>query len=957
MDRRGLSTLAVTFLASGCALVGGVDGDFKPLAEATGGAPSATPTCVDGVTNGAETDTDCGGDACSRCAVDQKCGADADCESAYCAGGKCAKPSCTDGIKNGAETGKDCGGGFCEPCKDGEACGAPAQCESLVCTGGKCAPPSCTDGVENGAETAVDCGPSCPCDAGQPCVADAGCKSLLCMGGFCQPANCNDGVPNGTESGVDCGGACPPCADLANCHAGTDCASGVCSTSKCQPPTCGDGVKNGTETGKDCGGTCATPCAVGAGCKTAADCASGVCLLDTCVATTCIDGVKNGGEIAIDCGGGCLCDTGAKCTSAADCKSGVCAGTFCQAPACSDMVKNGGETDKDCGGACPPCAIGKACAAGSDCASGVCAAGACAAPTCMDATRNGAETDVDCGGPVCGKCPPQGGCAVDGDCKGGACIAGTCAPTCSDGVKNQGETDVDCGGPMCGPCVLGKVCAAGSDCASGRCSAGACVAASCSDGLKDGNESDVDCGGPCAPCANAKKCVFDEDCASGGCDTGKCGPWVRAYGTTTAVSPALGVEPDGTVVGSQVVTFPGTDFGGGTMSPPNGQGSRLLLFALSPAGQYLWSKFTETTCEARPLSVRSDKAGNIVTVGGALGSSCDFGGGPLAASPSDLFVAKYSSAGSYVWAKAFGPPQVSGPPGALAMAPNGDVIATGYFAGPTVTFGAFTLTNPTPGSGEGFVVRLAGADGTPLWARAFGAAPNNGGGEAVAVDPAGNVFVTGTFDTSVDFGPPCAPLVGGFQGFVAKLSSTGTCIWAKAAGSTYVESVAADANGDVVVVGQSGNAVTLGGSNVGGPAGIWTVKLHGNDGSYIWANSVPPLFTAPTLPRLALDAAGNAILAGTFPAGTNPDFGGGALMNQGGNDVFVAVYAAASGSHLFSKGFGAAGDDYGLDLAVSPLTGSVLVTGTFQGSVNFGTGPIVAPTPTSVFVLSLGPLP
>jgi hypothetical protein len=109
-------------------------------------------------------------------------------------------------------------------------------------------------------------------------------------------------------------------------------------------------------------------------------------------------------------------------------------------------------------------------------------------------------------------------------------------------------------------------------------------------------------------------------------------------------------------------------------------------------------------------------------------------------------------------------------------------------------------------------------------------------------------------------------------------------------------------------------------------------------------------------PRLALDKANNAILAGAFPSGTSPDFGGGALTNHGGDDIYVAAFASADGAHLFSRGFGGTGEDRGLDVATNPTTGSVVVTGTFQGSVDFGTGAIAAQSPYSLFVLSLGPV-
>ncbi|HVJ19482.1 MAG TPA: discoidin domain-containing protein [Polyangiaceae bacterium] len=97
-----------------------VYGDNNPNCASTG------PTCTDGSKNGSETDVDCGGSTCSKCANDKLCASANDCSSGYCgANGLCAAaPSCTDGIQNGSETGVDCGGS-CPACPT-NTCGSSA---------------------------------------------------------------------------------------------------------------------------------------------------------------------------------------------------------------------------------------------------------------------------------------------------------------------------------------------------------------------------------------------------------------------------------------------------------------------------------------------------------------------------------------------------------------------------------------------------------------------------------------------------------------------------------------------------------------------------------------------------------------------------------------------------------------------------------------------------------------
>jgi alpha-tubulin suppressor-like RCC1 family protein len=90
-------------------------------------------------------------------------------------------------VKNAAETDVDCGGGACGKCADDKACAAASDCVSGVCTANKCVAPACTDTVKNGTESDVDCGGTCSakCALTKQCVADADCGSGHCSGGPC----------------------------------------------------------------------------------------------------------------------------------------------------------------------------------------------------------------------------------------------------------------------------------------------------------------------------------------------------------------------------------------------------------------------------------------------------------------------------------------------------------------------------------------------------------------------------------------------------------------------------------------------------------------------------------------------------------------------------------------------------------------------------------------------------
>jgi len=87
---------------------------------------------------------------------------------------------------------------------------------------------------------------------------------------------------------------------------------------------------------------------------------------------------------------------------------------------------------------------------------------------------------------------------------------------------------------------------------------------------------------------------------------------------------------------------------------------------------------------------------------------------------------------------------------------------------------------------------------------------------------------------------------------------------------------------------------------------------------------------------VAVDGAGNVLLAGRFDL--TVDMGGGVLTSAGGHDIVLAKFDAA-GNHLWSQRFGDANHQYPYDIAVDGA-GNVLLTGRFEGSVDFGGGPL-----------------
>ena len=266
---------------------------------------------------------------------------------------------CEDGVKGGLETDIDCGGGVCGKCAGGKRCNGATDCLSGKCLwdGSKnvCVDPAwCTNGTKDFFETDVDCGGTIcvlRCSPGQKCGGNTDCTTSLCLWdgskNVCvdKTVGCFDSTKSFYETDVDCGGTvcAARCAAGKGCGGNADCTTSLClwsgSKNVCVDKTvgCFNSSKDFYETDVDCGGTvCAARCGPGKGCGGNADCTTSLCLwsgsANVCVdkATGCVNGAKDFYETDVDCGGtvcAARCVKGQKCGSGADCVSGTCSWT------------------------------------------------------------------------------------------------------------------------------------------------------------------------------------------------------------------------------------------------------------------------------------------------------------------------------------------------------------------------------------------------------------------------------------------------------------------------------------------------------------------------------------------------------------------------------------------------------------------------------------------------------
>ena len=262
----------------------------------------------------------------------------------------------------------------------------------------------------------------------------------------------------------------------------------------------------------------------------------------------------------------------------------------------------------------------------------------------------------------------------------------------------------------------------------------------------------------------------------------------------------------------------------------------------------------------------------------------------------------------------------------------------------------------TAGSG-GFITIGSGAVSPPgTWTKQYGDAEDQKAG-AVAINVAGDIALTGSARGTIDFGNiPWTGTATDNDVFVAKLSSEGQSQWSRRFGDSCDQNgsaVALTPTGDVFVAGDFCGKMDFGDTTLEAPSGERDIFVAVIDdiGEDVYSRRLGG--AGPQYARAAaVDAKGNALLVGSFEEAF--DDGSGPVASAGMDDAFV-IKLDPKGKVLWSKRLGGLGADIARAVAVAK-DGNVIVGGSFEGSVDFGGGPIdAAPGHSSAFVLALDP--
>ena len=399
-------------------------------------------------------------------------------------------------------------------------------------------------------------------------------------------------------------------------------------------------------------------------------------------------------------------------------------------------------------------------------------------------------------------------------------------------------------------------------------------------------------------------------------------------------------------------------------------GTEVFISKFDPAGGLVFSTVFGGSSSDEVKAIAIDADGNIIVVGDTFSSDLPVVnaiqpafhrsgcGGEFGGICSDGFVAKIDPTGQRLLFSSY--------LGALGLDEALDVAVDGagniYVTGATnsPTFEGATPLRDFGGTQDAFVAKIPPGGGSFSYFTYLGGSSEESG-NGIAVDAAGNVYVTGV--TSSQNFPTLNPIQARSENFstsafVTKLDPTGSIVYSTYLGGNSQDTglgIGIDSSGSAYVVGftwstnfptanaqqqflRGQNDVFVAKLSPSGSSLVYSTFLGGNSREQLFPD-LQEIFAVPL--DIAVDAAGNAYVSGSTQSNDFPSvfalypFGGGSCLveppippfaTEPCPDAFVTKLDT-TGKLMFSTPIGGSGDDRGRGVAATP-DGIVYVVGT-----------------------------
>ncbi|GAB3171684.1 SBBP repeat-containing protein [Telluribacter humicola] len=307
----------------------------------------------------------------------------------------------------------------------------------------------------------------------------------------------------------------------------------------------------------------------------------------------------------------------------------------------------------------------------------------------------------------------------------------------------------------------------------------------------------------------------------------------------------------------------------------------VFTFKFNPHGEVQWARNTggpssNSISGEIASGIAVDESGNVYVTGSFEGTGT-FGSTSYGASGvNDTFLIKYTSNGDLQWARSLGFSPSLEVSTDLAVDKQGNAYITGYFQNFLNNFDVF--------------ITKYNSQGDHQWSQWAGLTSKD---EAygIAVDGDGNVFITGVFSGMITFGTTTLTSEGAGDIFLTKYDTNGTFQWAKRAGGNQPDGgndIAVDPIGHVYLIGDFNGTATFGTTSFTSSGGTdVAIAKYTNQGDFQWAQKLG----GPGADRgLSIVAGSNHKVLATGSFTNTALFGSTTLTSAGQPDIYVASF-------------------------------------------------------------------
>lgn len=343
-------------------------------------------------------------------------------------------------------------------------------------------------------------------------------------------------------------------------------------------------------------------------------------------------------------------------------------------------------------------------------------------------------------------------------------------------------------------------------------------------------------------------------------------------------------------------------------------GTSFTLRKYNPMGTVLWTiNDAAATFGTKIMEVQVGANGDIFVVA-LINANATLNNIPLTIlGASDHFLIKYDNNGNYIWHQQLASANNTVDIGGLKLLSNGDPILLGHFNANLIIDG---VTHPGLGGNPSYpsTVFWTSFDQNTGAATLFNQNPTAGVMYSFAVDNNDNIIYTGYSNS---------------QQQVSKIDIVSNVILWTVTGNGNGEwyDVCTNNNGDVYITGEFDSYMNFGGINLTSVSmydDIMVGKIAGTTGNLLWMTSYGGV-NVDNGKKIMTDSNGELYVSGFFENSAN--FANLTVPSNGQWDIFLAKIDPANGNPIWVTHGGSNYTDVPMDLGINPVNNNVIFTG------------------------------